>query len=375
MDIRELHNEAMHKAELGDMQKHQGNLDEARDLYAIAYELEKSVATAALDNQMGEPTISILLKSTASLAMRCGLYRDAEKLIGLALSGEPPIDIAEELRDMLETVNFRRHLDLKGIVLQEDEVQLVVAGRGVGYGYAKSEDVLGRVDTFQKLAIRTIERKAGRTFRKAGKIPTELRDVCQSFITAPNAASMAFRMKFGSLSNNFLSGFSSFEEVIEDINDNIELIGKGDLDALKRNISNDSYFNNFIGLTKQLAPDGDNVNLFGITSILKGRERRVQLTSSKTEISSIIKLNDLTEYINEESEEHLLESNRENLSGILSAADNLGKVKITTSKGDRIPIVVPDGLSDIVKNYWEEEVTITYKLHGTKKILLDIDKV
>lgn len=374
MDIRELHNEAMHKAELGDMQKHQGNLDEARDLYAMAYELEKSVATAALENQLGEPTISILLKSTASLAMRCELYRDAEKLIGLALSGEPPIDIAEELRDMLETVNFRRHLDLKGIVLQEDEVQLVVAGRGVGYGYAKSEDVLGRVDTFQKLAIRTIERKAGRIFRKAGKIPAELKDVCQSYITAPNAASMAFRMKFGSLSNNTLSGFSSFEDVIEDINDNIELVGRGDLEALKRNITNDSYFNNFIGLTKQLAPDGDNINLFGITSISKGRERRVQLTSSKAEISSIIKQNDLIEVIDDWGE-HLLETSRESISGILSAADNLGKVKISTSNGDRIQIVVPDGLSDIVKNYWEEEVTIVYKLHGIKKILLDIDKV
>lgn len=374
MDIRELHNEAMHKAELGDMQKHQGNLDKAHDLYAIAYELEKSVATAALNNQMGEPTISILLKSTASLAMRCGLYRDAEKLVGLALSGEPPIDIAEELRDMLETVNFRRHLDLKGIVLQEDEVQLVVAGRGVGYGYAKSEDVLGRVDTFQKLAIRTIERKAGRTFRKAGKIPAELKDVCQSYITAPNAASMAFRMKFGSISNNTLSGFSSFEDIIEDINDNIELVGRGDLETLKRNITNDSYFNNFIGLTKQLAPDGDNINLFGITSISRGRERRVQLTSSKAEISSIIKQNDLIE-VTDDLGEHILESNRESLTGILSAADNLGKVKITTSYGERIQIVVPDGLSDIVKNYWEEEVAIVYKLHGNKKILLDIDKV
>lgn len=76
---------------------------------------------------------------------------------------------------MLETVNFHRHLDLRGVILQEDEVQLVIAGKGVGYGYAKSDDVLDRVDTFQKLAIRTIERKAGKSFRKAGKFPMSLK--------------------------------------------------------------------------------------------------------------------------------------------------------------------------------------------------------
>lgn len=217
MDIRELHNEAMYKAELGDIQKYQGNSEYAIDLYAQAYELEKNAACIALEHHMGEPTISILLKSAASLAMRCSLNRDAEKLIGLALSGEPPRDIAEELRNMLETVNFHRHLDLRGVILQEDEVQLVIAGKGVGYGYAKSDDVLDRVDTFQKLAIRTIERKAGKSFRKAGKIPNELKDACQPFITVPSAASMAFRMKFGSVENITLSGFGTFENVIEDI--------------------------------------------------------------------------------------------------------------------------------------------------------------
>ncbi|WP_347035563.1 hypothetical protein [Bacteroides cellulosilyticus] len=375
MDIREVHNEAMYKAELGDIQKYMRNLDAAQNLYAEAYELEKSVALSALEKQLGEPTISILLKSAASLAMRCELNRDAEKLIGLALSGEPPRDIAEELRNMLETVNFRRHLDLKGIVLQEDEVQLVIAGRGVGYGYAKSDDVLNRVETFQKMAVRTIERKAGRVFRKAGSIPGELKNACQPYISAPNAASMAFRMKFGSLASTTLAGFSRFEEVIEDINDNIELIGKGDLAAVRRNIVDDSYFSNFIGLTKQLAPDGENVNLFGITSITQGKERMVQLTSHKSEISSIIKHAEIIAMTDDDKKKNLIETNHENIIGILSAADNLGKVRITTNKGEKIMISVPDGLSDIVKNYWEEEVSIIFQSKGRKKVLLDIDKV
>lgn len=372
MDIRNIHNEAMYKAELGDIQKYQGNLEKALILYAEAYELEKSVATSALENQLGEPTISILLKSAASLAMRCELNRDAEKLIGLALSGEPPIEIADELRNMLETVNFRRHLDLKGITLHEDEVQLVIAGKGVGYGYARSEEVFGRVDTFQKLAIRTIERKAGRAFRKAGSIPKELKNVCQPYISAPTAASLAFRMKFGSLADVTLAGFNQFEEVIEDINNNIELIGKGDVVKLKQNIFDESYFNNFIGLTKQLAPDGDSVKLFGITSISKGKERRVSLISPKNEISSMIKQIEITE---EREDDNKAEINREKVIGVLSAADSLGKVRITTDTNDRYVITVPDGLSDIVKTYWEEEVIVTFRYERKKRILLDIDKI
>ena len=371
-NLRETHNKAMYLAELGDMEKFNGNIEKASELYAQAYELEKGAATIALESHLGEPTISILLKSAASLAMRCRLNRDAEKLISLALSGEPPTDIAEELRDMLENVNFNRHLSLKGVTLSENEVQLVIAGNGVGFGYAKSDDALDRVETYKKLAIRTIERKAGKVFRIAGKIPNELKDVCQSYITAPRAASMAFRMKFGSLLNSQLQGFSSYEDIIEDINNNIELIGRGDLETLRMNIKDESYFNNFIGLTKQLAPDGDNISLFGITSILNGKERRVQLTSRKSEISSIIQQIEA----NSIKQTNSFRTNGQNtITGILSAADNLGKVKITSSDGERTTIIVPDGLADIVKTYWEEEVTIRFKLEKSKKTLLDIDRL
>ena len=42
--------------------------------------------------------------SAASLALECGDYREAERLIAVALSGEPPDEIAEELRDLLDEV-------------------------------------------------------------------------------------------------------------------------------------------------------------------------------------------------------------------------------------------------------------------------------
>jgi hypothetical protein len=48
-----------------------------------------------------EPTHSVLHRSAAVLALECSELREAERLIGRALAGNPPVDIANELRDLL----------------------------------------------------------------------------------------------------------------------------------------------------------------------------------------------------------------------------------------------------------------------------------
>ncbi|WP_243146698.1 hypothetical protein [Scytonema sp. UIC 10036] len=56
-----------------------------------------------------EPTRSILHRSAAVLAVECSELRSAERLIGRALAGNPPDDIANELRDLLiEEIYSRR---------------------------------------------------------------------------------------------------------------------------------------------------------------------------------------------------------------------------------------------------------------------------
>jgi hypothetical protein len=56
----------------------------------------KSITADQLDL---EPTRSVLHRST--LALECDELREAERLISRVLSGFPPIDIAEELRNLL----------------------------------------------------------------------------------------------------------------------------------------------------------------------------------------------------------------------------------------------------------------------------------
>ncbi|NDV81286.1 hypothetical protein D0T87_04750 [Bacteroides sp. 51] len=371
MELRDIHNTAMYKVDQGDLQKNMGNLEIALNLYKEAYSLEQDAAHLALRNNLPEPTVSILLKSSAALAMRCDYNRDAEKLISLALSRDVPLDIADELRDMLETVHFKRHFELKGEVLGSDEVRLVVAGQGVGYGFAKTNEVFDRVEIYEKLTTRTIERKSGQKYRTSGVVPESMR--IQPFISAPHAASMAFIIRFAGLQEQSLPGFSRFEEIIEDINDNIELISAGDYHTLKKNIPDESYFDNFVGSVKKLAPDGKVVKIFGITSMKGGVARNVELTTSKFQISSAIKQIGVEESIDGERKTVDKVDQHSVASGILSMADRAGKVRITTQGGEEINFTVPDGLADIVKTYWEQNVVVDFVKKGRGKVLRDIN--
>ena len=371
MDIRDLHSKAMDLADKADLCILKKEHEKALKLFAKAFEIEREIAIYARENNIGEPSESVLIRSAASLAYNAKLYREAERMISYALWKEPPFEIAEELRDLLEMVNFERHMQVKGVELQEGEIQLVIAGKGVSSGIAKSEEVLGRINNFVKLAERTIERTAGKPFRTKGKVAKELKPYCDSYISVPRRASLAFTVKFSRDFNTPLQGFNSLEHVIEDITTNIGLINEGNIEALKANIPDESYRSNFIGLTRELAPDGDNISLFGITSINNGIEKTTPLKRNKKSLIETIK----REIITDGSGKRLINFEFCEIKGTLTAADAKGKkVKIFTTD-ESVTLFVPDGLSDIVKNYWESEVLIRYRTEKGKKYLETIENV
>lgn len=155
MTVQELHLKAIELADNAFILKFRDNLEAATKQFVAAFQLEKQAALLAQEQSIGEPTISVLFKSAASLAINANELNEAEKLICLALCGEPPVDIAEELRNILEELYFQRHLKLQGIQLNTTEIQLVIAGRGIGYGMAKTDLVFDKLSTFEKLTLRT----------------------------------------------------------------------------------------------------------------------------------------------------------------------------------------------------------------------------
>ena len=59
------------------------------------------------------------------------------------------------------------------------------------------------------------------------------------------------------------------------------------------------------------------------------------------------------------------------IEGILTFADaKLKKIKLTTGKGVRWTVAVPEGLGDIVKPHWEESVIVQGRKTGDKKMIL-----
>ena len=112
-DIQSLHAEAMDLAEAAALSRAKDEAEAAR-LLRRAFELEREAASLCSADFHLEPTRSALHRGAASLAIDCGEYREAERLIATALSGEPPEEIKEELRDLLEHVYFHGDLALRG---------------------------------------------------------------------------------------------------------------------------------------------------------------------------------------------------------------------------------------------------------------------
>jgi hypothetical protein len=81
--------------------RQQGDAEAVIALSKAAFAKERTAADLVADQFDLEPTRSVLHRSAAALAIKCHELREAERLIGRALSGNPPDDIADELRDLL----------------------------------------------------------------------------------------------------------------------------------------------------------------------------------------------------------------------------------------------------------------------------------
>lgn len=100
-DVDTLHREAMELVDQAVLARQQGDTEAVIALSKAAFIKERAAADRVADQFDMEPTRSVLHRSAAALAIECHELRDAERLIGRALSGNPPEDIANELRDLL----------------------------------------------------------------------------------------------------------------------------------------------------------------------------------------------------------------------------------------------------------------------------------
>ena len=111
--IQSLHQQAMDLAEAAAVARLRGSPEQAAQFIHQAFEQESSAAALTASTFEAEPTRSVLHRSAASLAIECGEFQVAERLITTALSGNPPPEIAEELKDLFIQINLNQYLSLK----------------------------------------------------------------------------------------------------------------------------------------------------------------------------------------------------------------------------------------------------------------------
>jgi hypothetical protein len=342
----------MQQADRGHAARRDGLVEEARLHFERAYRLERAGAEQLLNRVDSEPSRSILFRSAATLAMKATLLAEAEQTVCMALAGTPPQEIAEELRDLFEEITFQRHLALRGVTLQEREIQMSLVGPGIGYGIAPTDAVFDRIGHTQKLMYRFTERKLNQLYRDKGAPPKDIRGAVSLFMTVPRAASFAVSLRIGGV-QAVLPGMSVGDDVIDEVVECLDLYEHEDEEALRRKIQDEAYLTNFRALAKAIAPDGKEVDAVGFTLVRDGREKSITLKRIRhpqtppgppTETASSDNI-------------------RVVVTGSLKFADALEEhniIKLVDAQGNKHSIVVPPGMmDDIVHPLWNYRVTVT----------------
>ncbi len=367
--INDLHEKAMEFCDEAFFAKRNGDSDAFTEFSRQALEIETEAANLLKDNFEAEPSRSILYRSAASIAVDCKQYRQAEKLISMALVGNPPSEIAEELRDLLEKVNFNRHLELKNIDLTESEMQMSMIGDEVGFGTVLMELFIDRVKDIERIIYRTVERLENKVFRERGSVDKTIQESYGLYMTAPRAQSFAVTLQLGK--QRQLPGMDLSSNAVDEVIDCFELINSGKEEELKKKIPQEAYYRNFINLAKRIAPDGEKVSMVGLTKIRGKEEIKLAFTKKRKEIIVISEINKTKKG---EDNKPIVE-----VQGRLCFADDRKKkrtIQIEEDNGLTRTIIVPEGmLDDIVKPLWDEIVIVKGYEENNKIYLNEIFKL
>jgi hypothetical protein len=373
--IKELHDRAMNLAEDAFHAQKSGREADAIRLFTDALELEQEAAHSLPLSEESEPTRSILFRSAASLAFNSKNYELADRLIARGLSGFPPPEIMEELKNLYEDVNFMRHLSAKGLLIDPNQWLMTISGDAIRYGGTAAEYLLIRVEKITTLFYRTVERLLKLPYRASGGVNKTIKDAYGLYINAFAPSSFVVSFQIGrpdpqmTLFPDLKEAKLEPTEIVDEIMSCCELFEANESLKFKEKFKDEDYYQNFVGLAKQIAPDGKNVKLVGFTTIREGREKSVALRKSRKELRDTIEsIEGETEHEGKLSAKH---------TGILMQAKSplrgkFGTVKLIEMETKREHMInVPRSImKDVVQPFYEEMVTIQgYEQDG--KIILE----
>lgn len=374
--VSNLHPKAMDLAEEAFRLQRKGHDKHAHSLFLEALKLEQEAAMSLILSHDNEPSRSILFRSAASLAYNAEDFETAERLIAHGLSGYPPLEIKEELKNLYEDINFKRHLQANGIVLSENQWLMSIHGNATSYGGTMVEPLFSRVEKVTSLFYRTVERLLGVEYRITGSSRKEIKDVYGLYVNAFVPSSFAVSFQIGApdpqlpLLDHKPKKKVPPDSVVDELLRCLELWEDGKSDKLRARIHNEVYYENFVGIAKQLAPDGEDVKTVNFKTIRKGKDRPVTLRKSRERIRH-------PPSVTAQVDAHRTE--KATLLGVLKFAStpltkDYGTVHLSAVEGMH-SIKVPIGqMQEVVRPYYEELVVVEVERRGDKYYLEDIER-
>jgi hypothetical protein len=362
--VRDLHNKAMELAQLALVARHSNEPERANVLARQAYELESQAAELVPYGESSEPTRSILYRSAASLAYQCKELADAQRLIAKGLSGYPPSDVENELKNLLMQVNFEKNLQSQDLALSQSDVQLSMRGNAVGLGVIPYKEFTRRVDNFFSLTTKTIQRRLGREFQSSGQAAKMYRPFVPT-LGAPTSGSFIITLKLvHPEETQQLSFLIDIEQLIDEVITGIDLVNKSDDRALRGLIKDETYYYHFVSLTREMAPDGDRVSSVGFTT----KSRAINLTRYHNDIPLIAQ------------PQVQLDKEKLEVTTVIGKLDyavarEKGVIGLTTEENRHFTISVHEGLEDLVRSYFGQWVEVVGPHKGTSIYLRDIHPV
>lgn len=336
-----------------------GPPEAAEELLVQAFSKEREAARRLTNNLGSEPSRSVLFRSAAALAMKCGRLREAEQLVCEGLAGNPPDEIAEELRDLFDEINYHRHLSVRGLELSPAELRMSLAGSAIGPGMAQKDEVIKRIERMATILYRTAQRTRNQSYTE--KVPRGIKKDFEIEMSMAEAASFAIGFRISYRKEQLaLPGMSWPEQVIDELMTCIDLWQNQNKTGLRARFQEEAYLVSFLGLSQSIAPDGDKVNYVGFTASKGGRERWVSLTKSAKDMEKLTA-----------SLVPPPKIERTSVRGRLLWADSTtreNRLRVVDESGKKQLIVVREGMGDIVRTLWEEEVIVTGDFDGKQII-------
>jgi hypothetical protein len=362
-----LHQQAMVMADRADQARDALSPEVARELYRHAFELERSAALEFLRKPAIEPTRSVLFRSAASLALDCGEFLEAEKMVCHGLAADPPADLRAELRHLYEQMHFRVFLQDSELRLIGQQIVVSLWGDAVAPDFVPLREVVERLKRAERLIYRTAERKSGLQFSEDADSPIAIRQRFPIYQKMPMAASYAVVLQVGQTDRQLTLPFAAdAADIVAEVVDCIGLYNSENVTELEERIPDAAYRRNFTSIVNKMYPrtPGINVGIAGMTS------------QGKMTIIELVRPPHLP--INQpafEQPEAETQQSIQIVGELFSAKSTVRtkRVEIKDNEGNTHTIDVPKGmLADVVRPYFEARV-VADVLRASDGTLLLVD--